>query len=249
MENTATLDNPKFIFADELLKRDPGNQEFYNHLLRGMTHKLNNLLAVIQVFSSLILMNDDLDETVAENLNHMKEAAMNASGLSERILPAGGCVNVSNQDLKLTEFIPMVESSFREPSESLGVPFRMNVPAEMPTASADPGRLKEILLELLKNASEAAKESGGEVALDFLNPGQASPVEMKRIDIFVRNTGSQIPAEKMGKIFEPFFSTKDSSHFGVGLTSAGVLAAQMGMRLGIHSENNTTTAWLSVPLA
>ncbi|MEM9480352.1 MAG: HAMP domain-containing sensor histidine kinase [Verrucomicrobiota bacterium] len=249
METTTAIENPKFTFSDEHLTLNSANQEFYNQLLRGMTHKLNNLLAVIQGFSSLILMNDDLDETVTENLNHMKEAAQNASGLSERILPAGGCANSELQDLKLTEFVPMIENTLREPAEKNGVAFNMNLPSEMPTATADPGRLKEILIELLTNAAEAAKEGGGEVALDFLNPGQASPVEMKQIDVFVRNTGSQIPADKMNKIFEPFFSTKDSSHFGVGLTTAGVLAAQMKMRLGIHSENNTTTAWLSIPLA
>ncbi len=249
MENTTAVETPKFTFADEILQRGSESQEFYNLLLRGMTHKLNNLLAVIQGFSSLILMNDDLEEMVSENLNHMKDAAQNASGLSERILPAGGCVNVDLQDLKLTEFIPMVENSLKEPCEQAGVAIRMNVPPEMPTAMADPGRLKEILLELLKNGAEAAKDGGGEVALDFVNPGQVSPADAKQIDIFVRNTGSEIPADKLEKIFDPFYSTKDSSHFGVGLTSAAVLAGQMNMRLGVHSASNTTTFWLSVPIA
>ena len=124
----------------------------------------------------------------------------------------------------------------------------MNVPSEMPAVNADPGRLKEILLELLNNAAEAAAPNGGEVALDILNPGQASPLENRTLDIFVRNTGSQIDMNKVEQIFQPFHSTKDSSHFGVGLTTAAVLSRQMGMRLGVSSENNTTTFWLSVPL-
>ena len=249
MENTKTAtEAPKFIFADHFAITDEANSEFYNQLLRGMTHKLNNLLAVIQGFSSLIMMDDGLDETVVENLTHMKEAAQNASGLSERILPAGGCCNCSMQSLKLQDYLPMIDKSLREPFVKANVPFQMNVPSEMPAVNADPGRLKEILLELLNNAAEAAAPNGGEVALDILNPGQASPAENRTLDIFVRNTGSQIDMNKVEKIFQPFHSTKDSSHFGVGLTTSAVLSRQMGMRLGVNSENNTTTFWLSVPL-
>ncbi len=87
-----------------------------------------------------------------------------------------------------------------------------------------------------------------ENALDILNPGQASPAENRTLDIFVRNTGSQIDMNKVEEIFQPFHSSKDSSHFGVGLTTSAVLSKQMGMRLGVNSENNTTTFWLSVPI-
>lgn len=250
MENTKTAtEAPKFIFADRFAITDEANAEFYNQLLRGLTHKLNNLLAVIQGFSSLIMMDDGLDETVIENLTHMKEAAQNASGLSERILPAGGCCNCSVQSLKLQDYLPMIDTALREPFVKANVPFQLNAPAEMPAVNVDPGRLKEILLELLTNAAEAAAPNGGEVALDILNPGQASPAESRMLDIFVRNTGSQIDMSKVEQIFQPFHSTKDSSHFGVGLTTAAVLSKQMGMRLGVNSENNTTTFWLSVPLA
>ena len=55
--------------------------DFFNDLLRGLIHKQNNFLAVIQGFSSLILMGDGLDPTIKENLDHMKEAVQGATGL------------------------------------------------------------------------------------------------------------------------------------------------------------------------
>jgi signal transduction histidine kinase len=244
MENTAQVEAPQFLFADKYVIDDPANAEFYHQLLRGMTHKLNNLLAVIQGFSSLIMMDEGLDESITENLGHMKEAAQNASGLSERVLPAGGCIRVAVQDLKLNEFLPMVEDSLRGPCKTLNVPFHMNVRDGLPAVQADPGRLKEIIMELLRNAAEAAAANGGEVGLDILgSTGEGA----RRVDVFVRNTGSTINPEKIAEIFRPFNSTKDSSHFGVGLTIAAVLSNQMKMRLGVHSENNTTTFWLSIP--
>ena len=120
MENTkvAVAREFDFVFADQFILQDSTNSEFYGLLLRGMAHKLNNLLAVIQGFSSLIMMDDILDETVTENLSHMKEAATNASRLSERILPTGGCSQIILQKLRLAEFLPMIEDSLKEPFEA-----------------------------------------------------------------------------------------------------------------------------------
>lgn len=249
METTAKSASPQFIFADQFVVQDPANAEFYAHLLRGMTHKLNNLLAVIQGFSSLIMMDEGLDETLLENLNHMKEASTNASGLSERVLPAGGCSQISLQELKLPDFLPMVEDSLKEPFETAGVPINIKTPGDMPAVKADPGRLKDILSELLTNAAEAAADNGGQASFEVYKPGDFSSADHKRVDILVRNSGSTIEADKMDDLWKPFESTKDSKHFGVGLTIAAVLAAQMDMKLGVHSADNTTTFWLSVPTA
>lgn len=247
METTTTATQPQFVFADQFVLQDAANSEFYALLLRGMTHKLNNLLAVIQGFSSLIMMDEGLDETVVENLAHMKEASTNASGLSERMLPAGGCSQITLQDLTLADFLPMVEESLKEPFEASGIPVNIKCPPDVPTVKADPGRLKDILLDLLNNAAEAAAEGGGQASFEIYPPGKFSPEDQNRVDILVRNSGSSIPADKMGKIWEPFYSSKDSKHFGVGLTVAAVLAAQMNMKLGVHSADNTTTFWLSIP--
>ena len=114
---------------------------------------------------------------------------------------------------------------------------------------ADAAYLKLALAELVANAAEGAGAAGGEMAMDVLAPGQATPLEENRIDIFIRNTGSEIPGDQMANIFKPFFTTKESDHYGIGLSIAGVLASQMGMRLGVQSANNTTTFWLSCPAA
>ena len=70
-----------------------------------------------------------------------------------------------------------------------------------------------------------------------------------RVDILVSNTGSQIAPEKMQEIFRPFHGSKNSNHLGLGLTIAAMLSHQMNIQLGVASENNTTTFWLSCPMA
>ena len=249
MENIESAGRPQFLFADQFILEDSANADFYALLLKGLTHKLNNLLAVIQGFSSLLLMDEGLEETTAENLTHMKDAAINASKLSERIMPAAGCSQVSTQDLQISEYLPMVADSLKKPFNAAGIPINIKCPAGIPPITADPSRLKDIFLELLSNAAEAAAEAGGQASFEIYKPGQFSSASENRVDILVRNSGTVIANENMAKIWEPFYSSKNSQHLGIGLTTAAVLATQMNMKLGVHSADNVTTFWLSSPVA
>jgi signal transduction histidine kinase len=225
--------------------------DFYNGLLRGLTHKQNNFLAVIQGFSSLILMTEGLDPAVKENLDHMKEAAQGAAALAERILAAGGCVRINPQPIQLRDYIPLVENSLRTPCQRLSVGFQLQVSPDLPPVLADNGRLKDVLHELILNGAEAVAASGmpGTVALDVLPPGKVPGGRPDCVDFFVRNTGATIPAEKIREIFKPFVSTKDSKHYGIGLTIAAMLLSQMGATIGVKCDPDATTFWISLPAA
>jgi signal transduction histidine kinase len=238
-------------YFPEILKIDQTVGAFYGELLRGMTHKLNNNLAVIQGFASLIMMNAGTNgASFKDNIDHVKQAADSAKILNERILSAGGCVRVSPQSLSLSDYIPMVDRELRKPCESAGIAFQLNLAPGVPPVLVDSSRFREILIELLKNAAEAAKTGGGgEVALDILPPEQVPESIPGHVDVFVRNSGSTIAADKFAEIFKPFTSSKDTSHFGIGLTTVRALGSQMNIRVGAKSEDGTTTFWLSVPIA
>ena len=237
-----------YTFFEPLNLEGSRTGEFYNELLRGLAHKLNNQLAVIQGFSSLILMNDGLDSSTKENLDHMKDAALGAGRLSDRVLSAGGCARISLQEVDLAGALPMMESDFKKPCETAGVPCKINVAAGLPKVQADLSRLKEALIELITNAAEAAADKSGEVSVDVFAPGQVNPGS-PMVDIFVRNTGDTLSPEKIVEAFVPFTTTRDSDHYGIGLTSAGVLCGMMGMKLGMKSADGITTAWIQVPTA
>lgn len=238
-----------YLFPDKVELDNATVSEFYVLYLRGLTHKLNNLLAVFQGFSSLLMMNDSLDSTARESLSHMKAAAQNGQDLSQKIIPAGACARLTLQRSSLSEQLPNLDRALREPCQKLGVPFELRADPNLPPVNIDQARFKEILVELLKNAAEAVKEAGGgDVVMEIYGPGRSPEGSQDRVDIFVHNTG-QIREDKFHEIFRPFVSTKDGSHFGLGLTVAANLAHQMGMTLGAKSANNLTTFWLSIPAA
>lgn len=222
---------------------------FHQELLRGLTHKLNNMLAIIQGFSSLILMSDERDAATKENMQHIKEASMSISALSERIRQAGGCAKLSPQPLNLNEYLGVVDAAIREPFTTAGVPFELEIAPSLPAVDVDPSKLKDILLEILRNAAEAAQKGGGRALLQVSAPGIVSPVQDGRVDILITNTGSTIPSDKVQDIFKPFTGSKNSHHFGLGLTIAAMLAHQMDVRLGVSSQESAVTFWISLPMA
>jgi len=238
----------QFVFPTHLNLGEQTAEGFHQELLRGLTHKLNNMLAIIQGFSSLILMNDELDASVLENMQHIKEASVSISGLSERIRAAGGCAKVSLQSLSLQEYLTVVDTALREPFAKAGVPFEIEMASDLPHVEVDPTKMKELLLEILKNAAEAAQKGGGRALMQVTGPGVISPMEEGRVDILISNTGSEISPAKTPDIFRPFSGSKNSHHLGLGLTIAAMLAHQMDMRLGVSSNDNTTTFWVSVPI-
>jgi len=222
---------------------------FHQDLLRGLTHKLNNMLAIIQGFSSLILMSDERDAATRENMQHIKEASMAISTLSERIRQAGGCAKLSIQSLNLNEYLNVVDATLREPFKTMGVPFEIEVASSLPPVEVDPTKLKDILVEILRNAAEGAQKGGGRALMQVSAPGIVSPVQEGRVDILITNTGSTIPKEKIQDIFKPFTGSKDSHHFGLGLTIAAMLAHQTNVRLGVSAQEKAVTFWVSLPMA
>lgn len=239
----------QFVFPTNLNLGHETGEGFHQELLRGLTHKLNNLLAVIQGFSSLILMNEDTDPGVLENVGHIKEASINMSSLSERIRGAGGCAKVSPQPLVVSDYLQVIDATVREPFVKAGVPLDVEVQPGLPPVMVDPTKFKDVLIELLKNAAEAAQKGNGRALLRVCGPGVITPAQERRVDILVSNTGSSIPPEKLGEVFRPFSGSKNSNHLGLGLTIAAMLSHQMNLQLGVHSENFTTTFWLSCPMA
>ncbi|TLD71641.1 HAMP domain-containing histidine kinase [Phragmitibacter flavus] len=244
------VSNPlSFVYPTHLNLGEQTSEGFHQELLRGLTHKLNNMLAIIQGFSSLILMNKALDESGLENMQHIKEASLNISALSERIRAAGGCAKVSLQSLQVEDYFNVIQASFREPFLKNDVEFDLEIASHLPSIKVDPTKLKDLLLEILKNAAEAASKGGGRALMQVTGPGVASPATDNRVDILITNTGSQIAANKLEEIFKPFSGTKNSHHLGLGLTIAAMLAHQMDIRLGVNSQDHTTTFWVSVPVA
>ncbi len=135
---------------------------------------------------------------------------------------------------ELLDFVrPELDASAVEVSISLS-------PA-LPRVLADVAQLRQLLLNLLRNAREAMA-AGGE--LYVTTRGDESAVEVE-----VRDTGPGIPKERMARIFDPFFTTKERGT-GLGLAMAQEIAQEHGGQLSCESTPGEGTSFrLRLPAA
>jgi signal transduction histidine kinase len=91
-----------------------------------------------------------------------------------------------------------------------GVALASDVAAGVPDIEADPGILRQALMNLAKNAVQAMPD-GGRLTMG------AAPTRDGRVEIRVSDTGVGIPPENLAKIFDLYFTTKDSGT-GIGLS-------------------------------
>lgn len=237
-----------FIFADDYRLDEGSTRSFYEVFLKGFVHKHNNLMGVIQGFSSLILYDEGISGEVRDSAQQMQDSAKMASELNREVLESAGCGRCDMGVVNLSDVQAYWEGKAKEICDAVAVPLQFTSRDGLVPLAADSGKLTGIYSCLIRNAAEAASEvSGGSVAIDLFPPGEASPGD--QVDLFIRNSSVELSPEMVKKSFEPFHTTKGSDHFGLGLTTAAVLAGQMKQRLGLRYADSTMTAWLSLPPA
>jgi PAS domain S-box-containing protein len=100
---------------------------------------------------------------------------------------------------------------------------RTELAGELPKIMADPVQVQQVFMNLMLNAVEAMKDSGGELTVK-------SELQEGQLQFSVSDTGVGLPAEKMDQIFSAFFSTKPQGS-GMGLAISRSIVESHGGRL------------------
>ena len=123
--------------------------------------------------------------------------------------------------------------------EKAGVRVVQLLDDSLPPVPLDEGSMKRAVLNLIKNAL-SAMPAGGELKLQTRNEGDS-------VSINVSDTGEGIPEEIQGKIFEPYFTTRDTGS-GLGLTVVYKVVREHGGDLQMDSvPDRGTTFRISIP--
>ncbi|MDT4966954.1 MAG: hypothetical protein QOJ64_1691 [Acidobacteriota bacterium] len=123
-------------------------------------------------------------------------------------------------------------------AEERGLKLSLHVSSEMPSALVgDPGRLRQIVLNLITNALKFTAEGGIRVRVEM----ESQTAETTLLHFAVADTGIGIPVEKQGLIFEAFSqadnsTTRNYGGTGLGLTISLRLVSLMGGRIWVESE-------------
>ncbi len=153
--------------------------------------------------------------------------------------PEGGDIG----KVSLPEALQRSLESFARDAERRGITVNIDLPPSLPRVQADEALLGQVINSLVINAMEAMPQ-GGQLTL----AGEVEP-RARQVKIGVRDTGVGIPADKLDKVFLPFYTTKPQG-MGVGLSLARRILRRFGGDITIRSQQgHGTTVTLHLLMA
>ncbi|UCG23549.1 MAG: response regulator [Chloroflexota bacterium] len=196
-------------------------------LAAGIAHDFNNIMAIISLYTQLVMRSSGLSDIDGQRLGIIQQQAQRASDLIRQILDFSRQSVVEKKPLDL---LPFVGEAVRALRQGLPVTVQLETRFEDDEyfAQADSGRLLQALNNLAVNAVDAMP-NGGRLffALEHLRLSAGEPFPLPDmtsgdwIRLTVSDTGRGIPPESLSRIFEPFYTTKPTNQ-GTGLGLAQV---------------------------
>lgn len=218
----------------------------HREAISTITHEIRNPLTL--VYSSLQLIESAHPEVhTFRHWDTMHQDVLYMMQLLADLSAYNNGFSLHKQPLNTRKFLKELVLSFAASSEASDIEFTSCIAPELPLLQADATKLKEVLLNLLKNAFEAIpSDTPGSVRLDADMITSADPsdtaITASGLRIQIRDNGCGIPAERLDKIFIPFVTFKTGGT-GLGLPlSRRIIEAHNGT-LRVKSSLDTGTVF------
>ncbi len=220
-------------------------------LAGGIGHDFNNFLMAIQGNAELAKFELSPLSPAYAGLAEIERTARQAAELCRHLLTYSGKGHFSVEPIDLSNLVKDMRQVLKA-SVSKKAVLKYSLASDLPAVEADAGQMRQVLMNLLVNASEAIGEQRGVITITtgsmlcdaaYLGSawGEENPVEGQYVYLDVADSGCGMDAATLSKIFDPFFTTKFIGR-GVGLAAVlGIVRGQKGI-IKVQSEPNQGTA-------
>jgi PAS domain S-box-containing protein len=203
--------------------RQSQKMEAIGTLAAGIAHDFNNILSAIIGYAELSQLHVPNTSDVGRYLQKMDMACLQAKELVRQILAFSRLTDPVKMPLMV---VSVISDAVKMVSPSLppNVRIRDSVAPASGVIDGDPVQIQQVLLNLFTNACHAMKDGGGNINVRVI------PVDVTKTDvsavpglkpgpyvrICVRDTGPGMSRDVMERIFDPYYTTKQT-HEGTGL--------------------------------
>jgi two-component system cell cycle sensor histidine kinase/response regulator CckA len=206
-------------------------------LAGGVAHDFNNILTAIIGHCDLMLMRHTPGDSDYDDIQQIKSNSNRAAGLTRQLLAFSRQQTLRPQVLQLPDVVSEVSHLLKR---LLGETVELVVKhgRSLGAIRADPGQLEQVIINLAVNARDAMAAKGGGTLTIRTYSIRADQVAELGSDILpvvdytalkVTDTGTGIPRNVIGKIWEPFFTTKEvGKGTGLGLSTVYGIVKQSG---------------------
>ena len=226
-------------------------------LAGGIAHDFNNLLAAILGNASLASMQTPPDSPIRSYLSSIESTTQRAADLCKQMLAYAGKGRIATQMVRVNAVIEDI-AGLLNISIGRNIMLKFNLAKDLPPLMADATQIRQVVMNLIINASEAIGEKEGAISLNtslvhadksYLAKTYLAPElpDGEYVLIEVADTGCGMDTETKSKIFDPFFTTKFTGR-GLGLAAVlGIVRGHKGAILIESTPERGTTFKILLP--
>jgi len=251
------IDNARsYELSQQLIKDLREVDQLKSQFLANMSHELRTPLNSIIGFSRVILKGIDgpVSDMQQQDLTAIYNSGQHLLGLINDILDLArieaGKMELNFEEVHLAEMATSVMSTAKGLVKEKPIQLLQRIPTDMPPVRGDTMRVRQVLLNLISNASKFTDE--GSITVEAtVQKGLTGKMEAL---INVIDTGPGISIEDQKKLFQAFSqvdgsATRKSGGSGLGLSICANLVQLHGGRIGITSgASKGSTFWFTLPL-
>lgn len=199
-------------------------------LVGGVAHELNNKLAPVVGFASMLA--GGVDEVEAAEYGRLiGSSAAEAARIIGQLLNLSKPVQLHCDTFRLRQHVAETIALLRFRLRDAGVQTALPAEGDDVEIYADPGQIRQVLLNLCVNAIDAMAGRPWRVLAIELVP------EPEHVRLIVSDTGTGIAPENLGRLFQPFFTTKGpNSGTGLGLSICASIIEKHGGAITVRNR-------------
>ncbi|BEH11054.1 MULTISPECIES: nitrogen fixation two-component system sensor histidine kinase GnfK [Geobacter] len=225
--------------AGELLELLAFNEKMaeLGRMAAGVVHELNTPLSVIVSATQMILREEGLPDFVREMVERVNQEAHRLSDMTKGVLSFTRRDVSDHREADVNQVLREAMTLLRYEAHKRSIAVIEDLDYRLPFIAADANRAKQVIINLVMNALQAMGE-GGKLFIRTSRNGEGG------VTVQVTDTGPGIPAELLGHIFTPFFTTKEPGEgTGLGLFITRKLMESVGGAIAVESTVGEGTSF------
>ncbi|MHB1389746.1 MAG: ATP-binding protein [Thermoleophilia bacterium] len=217
-------------------------------LAANIAHEINNPLTGVLGFAALLRRDCPADDPKARGLEIIENETLRARDIVRNLLDFARQDGLNKRKVAIREVVEDTLPLLRKQAELSNVVVRLKCSDDVPVVYVDVNQMKQVFINILNNALHAMP-AGGAITIDVhaQKPDGHKPL----VEVSFTDTGSGIAADKLERVFDPFFTSKAAGEgTGLGLSVSQRIVEEHGGAIEVRSTQGVgSTFTIKLPTA
>jgi signal transduction histidine kinase/HD-like signal output (HDOD) protein len=218
----------------------PAQAAFAQGRVRKVLHEVNNPLGIIKNYIKILRLKIPKADPSQFGLEVINEEIDRVVSIVRSLAEPGAEAAPTIDDVNVNDVvIDLMQITHEQLFTSDKIRLRTELDHSVRNVACDRNQLKQVVINLMKNAAEAMAAQGGDMAV--ISKDDVAETGQHRVRISVQDNGPGIPDSVLARLFKPVTSTKGDGHAGLGLSIVHELVTGMGGHITVSSDVHNGT--------